>query len=130
MAILRSILAIIGGYIPVVIIVLSGYALVMLLRPDLAQSTPGLILLLSIACIAAIVGGLVTAAIAARRPIIHAAILGLLMSSFGILRAAFPDPNISHQPTWYLWSIGLLALPAAVLGGLLYVRIRRPHTPA
>lgn len=72
------------------------------------------------------IGCYLTAKLAPRHPMKHALILGLIglaLSSIGAIVAA------DLGPAWYAWTLAVISLPIAWLGGKLYER-RKTITPA
>lgn len=77
--------------------------------------------------IAGIVAGLVTARVAASRPMLHAAVLGVVIISVTIFVAAFSKrPLLAGIPSWYPYAIALLAGFGAFVGGAFVTREKRP----
>jgi hypothetical protein len=66
-----------------------------------------------------IAGCYLTARLAPRKPLKHALVLGIIgffLSAGGV--AATADMNLA--PSWYAWSLVVMALPAAWIGGKAY----------
>jgi hypothetical protein len=68
------------------------------------------------ACVAA--GGYVTARIARRRPIKHAASMGIVQAGLTIVAMLSPEANHASRFQWIATAI--LSMPAALAGGILY----------
>lgn len=65
-------------------------------------------------CIYTVAGGYITAALAPRRPVYHAIILGCIGTALGILGAI---AMWSQAPPWFMIGIITTALPCTWLGG-------------
>lgn len=70
-------------------------------------------------CIYTVAGGYVTAALAPRRPVYHAIILGCIGTALGLLGAI---ATWDHAPAWFMIGIIVTALPCTWLGGKLKFR--------
>jgi hypothetical protein len=71
-----------------------------------------------------ILGCYLTARLAPQNPMKHALILGgigVILSSMGAIVTA--DMNLG--PAWYAWSLVLIALPMAWLGGRVFLATRK-----
>lgn len=73
-----------------------------------------------------IAGGWLTARLAPGKPIRHALILGAVNTALNLFGTADWDQN--YGPIWFPLSLAVSAIPACWLGGLLWVRSRRPAT--
>ena len=116
---LRSAMAIVGGYLTMVLVVgLCTYGL-MLVTPSWfpgAGTPPGPYLAVNIAysAIAALAGGYVAAWIAPRRPVKHA----LLLAAFALVMAiASAVLQGERQPRWYQVLLAVCMPMVIVLGG-------------
>lgn len=70
-----------------------------------------------------IIAGLVTARIAANRPLLHAIVLGVVVISVTFFAAAFTKhPVVAGIPAWYPYASALLAGAGTVVGGALATR--------
>jgi hypothetical protein len=67
-------------------------------------------------CVAA--GGYVTARVARRLPIAHAAVMGIIQAGLTIVAMLSPVGNHASKLQWILTAI--LSIPAAFVGGLVY----------
>jgi hypothetical protein len=67
-------------------------------------------------CVAA--GGYVAALIARRRPVVHAAVMGIVQAGLTILAMLSPVGNHASTVQWII--IALLSIPTAIVGGVLY----------
>ena len=133
MSLLRSVAAVVLGMLAatVTVMVLTWLAVLLMLGGDMtaAPTTPYLAVNLAYSFGAAALGGWVTARIAARRPVLHAAILAALMLVLTGFGDGSPEPGV---PAWYAPAIGALGAVGALAGGLLRrhgVRSKAPATP-
>ena len=119
--ILRSILAVVGGYVTMAIVVMLFTAVVKTLSPSWFASegapvAPYLAVNICYSFIAAFAGGYVVAWIAARFPLQHAVALGGLVLVMSIVSAMQYG---NRQPRWYQALLAMLMPLAAILGGWL-----------
>ena len=126
---LRSILAVLVGYLAISILVMLLFMLLSTLSPDLF-ATPGVLppilavtLILAYSFVAAIVGGFVTATIAQRSEAKHVWVLMGFMLVMGVVSIR----QYSSQPLWYSLVLLLLGPLGAYLGGK--VGIARKRAP-
>ncbi|HEX6631982.1 MAG TPA: hypothetical protein VF048_12865 [Gemmatimonadaceae bacterium] len=127
---LRSVLAVVAGYLVSALLVFVGFAVLGRLAPAAlsaaglaATPRPGVVLgVLLMDVVIAIVAGYVTAVIARHAVIGHAFVLGALMLVLGIV-TSWVSPE--REPTWYALWMPILVLPAAVIGGM--IRSRQTH---
>ena len=76
--------------------------------------------------IAGIVAGMVTARVAASRPLLHAVVLGVVIICVTMFVASFSRrPLLAGIPSWYPYAIALLAGFGAFVGGALATREKR-----
>lgn len=73
-------------------------------------------------CMAA--GGYVAALVARRRPVTHAAVLGIVQAGLTILAMFSPEANHASPAQWIL--IAVLSIPSAIVGGVVY-KSRKPN---
>jgi len=132
--VLRSLFAIIGGYITFALGLALANAVVVRLFPSLAAAGPSSsnFIIASLACAAmlAILGGFMTGLIAGREPLMHAVILAVICALYFLLFLGAPTPPGEPVfPVWY--KIGLLVVvpPATALGGFLRQRQASPPAP-
>ena len=125
---LRSIGSVVLGYVVLALITIVGTsaaaALLLPRRPAAPQpgmppplTTSYLAANLTLSTLAAVVGGYVTARMAPARPMVHVAVLALLIVALSILSSR--SPMSTGQPAWYKRILPLLGLVGAVVGGLL-----------
>jgi hypothetical protein len=125
---LRSIVAIVVGFLAVVVLSLGTDQLFHVLKvyPPWGEpmSEPGLNLLaLLYRIIYTVFGSYLAARLALRNPMRHALILGCIGTAFGTLGAVATIP-MNLGPAWYPIAIAATALPCAWIGGALYARRR------
>jgi hypothetical protein len=133
---LRSVLAILAGYVVMAVIVMAGTAAAaaafgLPLAPNAGAPvpTPGagyLAANLLVSALGAVAGGWVAAHVARRRPLTHAAVLAALLVAAGLATLGRPQPG---QPAWYPPVLLVLGPAGALLGGLLR-SARRVPTPS
>jgi hypothetical protein len=73
-------------------------------------------------CVAA--GGYITARVARRLPVTHAAVLGVVQAGLTIVAMLSPVGNHASPLQWIL--IAILSIPAAIVGGVVY-KGRKPN---
>jgi hypothetical protein len=120
----RSILAILAGFLSVVVLSLGTDEILHLLHVyqpwGEAMHDPGLnALALAYRCVYTVIGGYVTARLAPRNPIRHVVILGIIGLAIATLGAVATIP-MNLGPAWYPIALVVTALPLTWLGGLLY----------
>lgn len=132
---LRSILAVIGGYLVIFVLVSPTVIFVLpALNPDVfptleSKRSPGveaMAVIAAISLLCTVLGGYVTALIARRSELKHALALGILLE-LGALYELFL--NRMGRPFAFMLLISLLPIPAALLGGWLRARQRADATP-
>lgn len=74
------------------------------------------------ACVAA--GGYVAARVAPQLPMRHAAAMGLIQAGLTIVAMLSPESNHASPLQWIV--ITILSVPAALAGGILYMRRKKP----
>lgn len=121
--VLRSIVAIIAGFLAVVVLSLGTDQLFHVLNVyppwGAPMPEPGLnALALSYRIVYTIFGSYLAARLAPRNPMHHAMILGLIGTVMGTLGAVATIP-MNLGPAWYPIAIAATALPCAWLGGAL-----------
>lgn len=73
-------------------------------------------------CVAA--GGYVTARVARRKPVKHAAAMGIIQAGLTIVAMLSPEGNHASRSQWIVTAI--LSIPAALVGGVVY-KGRKPN---
>jgi len=93
----------------------------------LAGNFPARLFMLAYTMFSIVVGGYVTAWIARRAQIIHAAIMGIIEVAFTLyVMIAAPFSEVHHAPRWG-WIAGIiLMIPAACLGAAIRVKQAPP----
>jgi hypothetical protein len=138
---IRSILAIFAGLVTLTIVSFAIEAaadpLLMHLFPAalpnataLAASFPARLFMLVYSTFSIAVGGYVTAWIARRSQLTHAAIMGVIEVAFTLyVMIAAPFPEAHQAPRWWWIAGSILEIPAACLGAAFRARQPRPRTP-
>jgi hypothetical protein len=124
-AVLRSVLAVLGGYLTMATVVMLGTGAIKMLSPSWvaaegAPTAPYLVINVAYSFIAALTGGYVAAWIASRLFLLHAIALGAFVLVMTIISAVLYE---NRQPRWYQVLLGVLMPLAVVLGG--WVRARK-----
>lgn len=133
MNLLRSVFALVFGFLTVFVLAIATDVLLAAVLPSLfrhdGHTSDASVLVIALGYTTAFqtVGGYVAARLARRRPQLHALILGLLG-----LAAAIPLAlaQWNHTPAWYHVATWVLTLPATWLGGLICARRNAPATAA
>jgi len=97
-------------------------------KGNLYVSTPLILFVIFYRAVFSLIGCYLTAKLAPKNPMKHALILGgigTLLSATGAIVTA--DMNLG--PAWYAWSLAVIAIPVAWLGGKLYL-MRNPGAEA
>jgi hypothetical protein len=126
---IRSVLAIVAG---IATLTVTSFAIELVLNPLLMRAFPAalpdadalsanlwvraLTFGYGFVCVAA--GGYVAALVVRRRPITHAAVMGIVQAGLTIL--AMLSPVADHASTLQWIMIAILSIPAAVAGGVVY----------
>ena len=123
----RSILAVVGGFASIVLVVLiSTFAATALMLPpapagELPQPTGaylGVNLLSGL--VAAVLGGYLAGRLAAHRPLMHAAVLAAVLIIMSIISAASgSEASAAMQPGWYSPAIAVIGVVGVIAGGWL-----------
>lgn len=125
---IRSILAVVAGLVVLTIVSFGIEAavdpLLLHLFPHalpnaaaLSASTPARLFMIVYTMFSIAVGGYVTAWIARRRPILHAAIMGAIEVAFTLyVMIAAPFPEVRQVPMWGWIATLVLIIPAACAG--------------
>lgn len=139
---IRSILAVLAGLIVLTIVAFGIEAvadpLLMHLFPAalpdataLTRNFPARLFMLAYTTLAIAAGGYVTAWIARRAPILHAAIMGVIEVAFTLyVMIAAPFPEVRQAPRWGFIVGMILMVPAAALGGAVRTKQSSPVTTA
>lgn len=131
---IRSVLAVLAGLVVLTIVSFAVEAAADPLMihlfpralPDaaaLSASGPARLLMLAYTMFAIAVGGYVTAWIAGRAQVAHAAVMGVIEEAFTVyVMIAAPFPEVHNAPRWSWVATLVLIIPAACLGGVLLAR--------
>ena len=117
----RSIVAVLVGMVVWAVLWVSGNAGLRALMPDAfdpegtTQSGAALALILVESVVLSVLAGYVTAALARRRMVTHAVVLGFIQLALGIMVQV---SVWERMPLWYHLSFLALLIPANVLGGV------------
>ncbi len=120
----RSVIAVVVGYVVLAAATVAKFAAVRTFFPgalpalgeDVFPSTFWLLVILTSDVALMIVAGFVTAVVAGRSPIAHAAALGAVLVILGLVSIVV---NWLQEPLWYQVTLVAIAVPAAVTGGSL-----------
>ncbi|MEN0063476.1 MAG: hypothetical protein AAGA48_15095 [Myxococcota bacterium] len=122
---LRSILAVVGGYVTLIIGVSAFFAIVTFVAPAVLEATgePSFWLLLAelgASLIVAFIAGYVTGWIAPRRPVLHGAVLAGLMVVLGLVSTI---AETGLKPLWSSLAVALVPPILVVLGAQVRARV-------
>lgn len=122
---IKSIGAVVAGLVFIVITHTGSDAILenagILPKGHLFVGTGLILVVLGYRAIFSLLGCYLTAWLAPRRPMKHALVLGvigLVLASIGAIVTA----NMDLGPAWYAWTLAVISLPIAWLGGKLYVK--------
>lgn len=125
MNLLRSVFAIVFGFLAVFVFAIAADLVLLALLPSafdsrhLIKSPALLAVALGYTTFFQAVGGYLAARLARRRPQLHALILGAIGLAFAIPLGL---AQWSHTPWWYHVGIWLFTLPATWAGGVFFAR--------
>lgn len=118
---IKSIGAVLAGLVFIIITHTATDAILegagVLPKGNLFVGTGLILIVLGYRAVFSFIGCYLTAKLAPRHPMKHALVLGiigLVLSSIGAIVAA------DLGPAWYAWTLAVIALPIAWLGGKLY----------
>lgn len=118
---IKSIGAVLAGLVFIIITHTATDAILegagVLPKGNLFVGTGLILIVLGYRAVFSFIGCYLTAKLAPRHPMKHALVLGLIglvLSSIGAIVAA------DLGPAWYAWTLAVIALPIAWLGGKLY----------
>ena len=120
----RSVLAVIAGFVTVVVLSTATDAVLHVLNVYPPNGEPMYdpalnALALSYRCVITVLGGYVCARLAPSRPLRHAFILGVIGLAAGTL-GVVATWNMGLGPHWYPIALAVTGLPLTWLGGYLY----------
>lgn len=118
---MRSLAAIVVGYVVLAFLIGVKFALLQQVAPAAFISMSGLLFILITDGLSAAAGGFTTAAMARTRPMAHAATLAAIMIPLGIANAIM---NSGREPLWFQIAV-LVTIAAGVPLGA-WLRSRRP----
>jgi hypothetical protein len=131
----RSVLSVLAG---IAVLTVVSFAIEAALNPLLLRAFPealpgpaalssnlwvkALTFAYGLTCVAA--GGYVTARVARRRPVQHAAAMGILQAGLTIMAMLSPEGNHASRSQWIVTAI--LSIPASLVGGVVF-KGRKPN---
>jgi len=127
-SITRSAVAVIAGWLAMMLLVAAGTITAALLIPGGISAMRGtaparlaayLAANLAVSLAAAMAGGGLAARLAAKAPLAHAAVLAAAIGAMSVAYAGAPQPG---QPGWYGAAIAVLGVAGALAGGLVVQR--------
>lgn len=122
-SILKSVVAVVAGFLVVVALSVATdqilHATGIMPRDYLVASMAALAL--AYRTVYTILGSLVTARLAPRKPMKHALILGGIGTIAGVA-GAVATSGMNLGPAWYAWAVGLEGLPCAWIGARLAMK--------
>ncbi len=124
---LRTILAVVAGYVVSAILVLTGDAIMGVLFGEyFYQTSLALVWLVGFGIVCAAAGGWVAARVAGEKFERHGIYLGAVMVVFGVLSFFAPQEG---RPLWYKLTLIAIAIPSAWAGARLHAlrSIRRAN---
>ncbi|MCB1185922.1 hypothetical protein KDL29_02040 [bacterium] len=131
--ILRSIWAVVAGYLTLSLLVIILLVIAVTIVPQWKKTADGAYLAtnLMLSVVSAAFGGYVCARLSPDRPLGHALALGLVTLVLGVLYAlSMPtEAGRAAPPGWYGPALAVLALPSVLLGALVFTRTHRPAAP-
>lgn len=122
MNIVRSILAVVTGYVVLSVLVVGTTLTLRLVLPEITIQPPPFnyaLLILAYVTVFAVVAGYVTAIVARRAKVFHALALAVLLLLFGVLSV---ESTSDGGRLWFPIANGALQFIAAVAGGYLSAR--------
>jgi hypothetical protein len=122
---IRSVLAILAGIVTLTVLsfAIEAVANPLLTRYGLSHGLPARLFMFAYGTLSVAAGGYVTAWLAKRAPLRHAAWMGVVQCALTVMAMA---AMWNHSPALN-WIVALaMAMPAALLGGWLFAR--RAHT--
>lgn len=127
---LRSIIAVLVGYLALALIVGLGVTAAAIATLGTAAPSPAIQLTptylaanLAVSFLGAVVGGFVAARLARTSQFMHAAFLAGILVILGLITALTGGQTALGQPLWYGWTIPLVGGLGALLGGWLHTRL-------
>jgi hypothetical protein len=122
-SILRSVGAVLGGFVFIGVTHTATDAVLenigVLPKGHLFVGTGLILIVIGYRAVLSLIGCYITALLAPYSPMKHAlalGIVGVLLSTVGAIATA----NMNLGPSWYAWTLVVISLPIAWLGGKLY----------
>lgn len=122
MIVLKSVGAVIVGFMAIVVLVLTTTPLfvrLLLKNPSRPPTAPYLTVNLLMGFVFAVVGGWIAAHLAPAGPLWHAIALAAGVLVLGVATAAQGGAVRAGQPQWYAWTLPFIGATGALLGGLI-----------
>lgn len=118
---IRSIAAVVGAAVAIVVSVIAGtmLATALLAGPDNSVTTPYLMANLVVSFAAAVLGGMVVVRLAPRRPVVHAGVVATILALMTLPGVGNPAAG---QPAWYPAAILLIGISGVTCGALVGMR--------
>ena len=120
---LKSVGAVLAGFIFIVVTHTATDAVLesigVLRKGNLHVSTGLILIVIGYRAVFSLIGCYITARLAPHSPMKHAlalGIVGVLLSTVGAIATA----NMNLGPSWYAWTLVVISLPIAWLGGKLF----------
>jgi hypothetical protein len=114
----RSILAVVVGYLVMAVAVMVLFAIAFR-APDQKPTVGFMVFAVGYGFVAAIAGGYVTAAIARRAPLAHAAALAVVSAAMGLVSLITSG---GREPVWFLGANVVAMIAGVLLGGAMRAR--------
>jgi hypothetical protein len=116
---MRSLAAVVAGYIVLAVLIGLKFALLQQVAPAMFTGVAGLLFILATDALSAAAGGFTTAAVAPARPMAHGAALAAIMVPLGIANAVM---NAGQEPLWFQVAVLATIAVTVPLGALLRLR--------
>ena len=119
MDVVRSILAVIAGYVVLSVLAIATTLALRAVLPEITAQPPPFnyaLLILAYVTVFAVIAGYVTAVVARRAEVYHALALAVLLLLFGVLSV---DSASGRGKLWFPVANGVLQFIAAIAGGCL-----------
>jgi hypothetical protein len=131
---MRSIIAVVAGFIVMMGVIMAGVAAAteLIVPGGLFHAATGprealpptyFAANLVVSAMGAVLGGWVTARMAPSREMLHVLALALLMILMSIPGLLGYGPSYDVQPVWYIWTLPVLGVSGALLGGWMRARV-------
>jgi hypothetical protein len=124
---LKSIGAVVAGFVFIGVTHSATDAILehagVLPKGNLYTSTSVILLVIGYRAVLSLAGCYLTARLAPNNPMKHALILGGIGTALSAI-GAIVTADMNLGPAWYAWSLVVIALPVAWMGGKLYLKTR------